>query len=253
MSEAELFGILAWGWLGVGAIAFGLLWFVTAPYGRHVRSGWGPTISSNLGWVLMECPAVLVFGGFFLLGDRQTAPVHLVFLAMWMLHYVNRAFVFPFRRRGGQRPMPLSIVGGGFLFNLVNGYLQSRWLNTLSPLYDVDWLTDPRFVVGAAVFVAGWAINTHSDGVLRDLRRSKDTGYVIPTRGLFRWVSNANYFGEMVEWTGWAIATWSLPGAVFALWTIANLAPRAFSNHRWYRETFDDYPEHRKALIPFLL
>jgi len=39
-------------------------------------------------------------------------------------------------------------------------------------------------------------------------------------------------------------------GLAFAVWTIANLAPRARSNHKWYRETFPDYPENRKALLP---
>jgi len=37
------------------------------------------------------------------------------------------------------------------------------------------------------------------------------------------------------------------------LWTIANLAPRALANHKWYKETFPEYPSQRKALIPFFL
>jgi hypothetical protein len=57
----------------------------------------------------------------------------------------------------------------------------------------------------------------------------------------------------MIEWTGWAIATLSLPGLVFALWTAANLAPRALKHHAWYRKTFPDYPQSRKAIIPFVL
>jgi 3-oxo-5-alpha-steroid 4-dehydrogenase 1 len=35
--------------------------------------------------------------------------------------------------------------------------------------------------------------------------------------------------------------------------TIANLVPRAFQTHRWYREKFPDYPSERRVLIPFLL
>ncbi|MDH5284165.1 MAG: 3-oxo-5-alpha-steroid 4-dehydrogenase, partial [Gemmatimonadota bacterium] len=34
--------------------------------------------------------------------------------------------------------------------------------------------------------------------------------------------------------------------------TVANLAPRAWSHHRWYLEKFPDYPPDRKALIPHL-
>jgi protein-S-isoprenylcysteine O-methyltransferase Ste14 len=69
---------------------------------------------------------------------------------------------------------------------------------------------------------------------------------------MYRWISCPNYFGEIVEWIGWAIATWSLAGLAFALWTAANLAPRARSHHQWYRESFADYPQERKALVPRL-
>ena len=45
--------------------------------------------------------------------------------------------------------------------------------------------------------------------------------------GMFKYVTAANYFGEILEWTGFAIACWSLPAFAFAWWTFANLAPRA--------------------------
>jgi hypothetical protein len=39
---------------------------------------------------------------------------------------------------------------------------------------------------------------------------------------------------------------------MFFLFTAANLVPRAAQNHRWYRETFPDYPRERRALIPWM-
>jgi hypothetical protein len=66
-------------------------------------------------------------------------------------------------------------------------------------------------------------------------------------------VSAPNYLGEIVEWSGWALATWSLAGLAFALYTTANLAPRALANHRWYRQQFPGYPPERRALLPHLL
>ena len=45
---------------------------------------------------------------------------------------------------------------------------------------------------------------------------------------------------------------WNLGALSFFAWTVANLAPRAFSIHKWYRGKFDDYPPERKALIPFI-
>jgi steroid 5-alpha reductase family enzyme len=140
----------------------------------------------------------------------------------------------------------------GHFFNLVNAYLQARYLFTLGPQQGVEWLADSRFLSGLAVFAAGFCINLHSDHVLRNLRGAADSGYKVPHRGMFRFVSCPNYLGEIVEWCGWALMTWSLPGLAFALWTAANLAPRARSHHRWYVKTFPDYPAGRRALVPFL-
>ena len=72
------------------------------------------------------------------------------------------------------------------------------------------------------------------------------------TDGMFRVIRHPNYLGEIIEWIGWAIATWSLAGLAFAVWTAANLVPRARSHHQWYRESFADYPPDRKALVPRL-
>ena len=66
-------------------------------------------------------------------------------------------------------------------------------------------------------------------------------------------MSSPNYLGEMIEWLGWAIMTWSLAGLVFFFWTVANLLPRAVANHKWYKKKFPDYPSDRKAIIPYLL
>jgi steroid 5-alpha reductase family enzyme len=95
-------------------------------------------------------------------------------------------------------------------------------------------------------------INVHSDHILRNLRKPGGIGYKIPRGGLFRWITSPNYFGEIMEWCGWAIATWSLAGIAFAAFTFANLAPRAWSHHKWYNKTFSNYPKNRKAIIPFI-
>ena len=55
---------------------------------------------------------------------------------------------------------------------------------------------------------------------------------VLDEGGLFEYVSGANYFSECVEWTGFAIACWSWPSLVMALFTIMFLCPRALQYHR---------------------
>ena len=79
-----------------------------------------------------------------------------------------------------------------------------------------------------------------------------ETGYKIPRGGAFELVSGANFFGEIVEWSGFALAAWSLPGLAFAIFTFANIGPRAASHHRWYLTKFPEYPRSRRAVIPFV-
>ena len=76
------------------------------------------------------------------------------------------------------------------------------------------------------MFITGMMINVWADSVLLSLRRG-DEGYKIPRGGLYEYVSSPNYFGEIVEWLGWAVMTWSLAGLSFFLYTAANLGPRA--------------------------
>ena len=202
----------------------------------------------------MEAPTLIVFDVLWLIGDYPTSAASLVFAAMWHLHYVNRTLIFPFRIRGDKdKRMPALVMLMGVIFNCGNGYVQARWIFTLSGGYPTEWLADPRFLVGAAVFLTGWYINLQADDILRNLRKPGETGYKIPKGGFYRWVSCPNYFGEVVEWTGWAIATWSIGGLAFAFWTFANLVPRALTNHKWYRDKFDDYPAERRAVIPYVL
>jgi len=103
------------------------------------------------------------------------------------------------------------------------------------------------------IFVAGAFINQRADHLLIHLRKPGETGYKVPRGFLFDYISCPNHFGEIVEWIGFAIMTWSLPGLSFAIWTAANLIPRALNHHEWYQETFDDYPKGRKAVIPSLV
>jgi 3-oxo-5-alpha-steroid 4-dehydrogenase 1 len=251
VKEPTVFNVLLVAWLVLAAVVAVTLLFIVAPYGRHSRKGWGYAIGNKLGWVLMEAPAPLTFAVCFFLGGGF-GITGIVFLALWEAHYLHRAFIYPFGLRGGARRMPLSVVSFGFFFNLMNGYLNGRYIFTFSGGYGAAWLADPRFIVGALLFITGFVINRQADQVLKGLRRPGESDYKVPDSWLYRRVSSPNYLGEIIIWTGWAVATWSLPGLVFAVWTVANLLPRARANHAWYRANFPDYPPQRKALLPGL-
>jgi 3-oxo-5-alpha-steroid 4-dehydrogenase 1 len=251
MNEVAFFWGLLVAMLVLSVVTCTALFLITAPYGRHTRGGWGPQISSTAGWIIMEAPASLGFFAFYFAGEARAATVPLALLALWQLHYLNRAFIYPFRRRGGDKPMPAAVALLGCAFNVANTYLNARFITHFGH-YSSGWLADPRFGAGVLVFAVGFAINQHADHVLRTLRRPGERGYKIPAGGLYRFVSAPNYFGEILEWTGFALAAWSPAALAFVAWTVANLLPRAWANHRWYRQTFPDYPTARRALVPFL-
>ena len=253
MTETTLHRALVWAVFALAALTMPALLRFKAPYGRHYGgTGWGPAIPNKLGWIVMELPATILFGCVYASGRAAVETVPLVFLAMWQLHYLNRTFIYPLRTRTAGRRMPAIVVVSGFAFNLLNAYVNARFISHFGE-YGVEWLADPRFLGGAALFFTGFALNLHSDNILLRLRPPGRDDYSIPNGGAFRYVSCPNYLGEILEWGGWALATWSTAGLAFFVYAVANLGPRALSNHRWYRERFDDYPPDRKALIPGLI
>ena len=253
MTEATLHRTLVWAVFALAALTLVSLLRFRAPYGRHYAgTGWGPAIPNRLGWILMELPATALFAYVYATGEAAAQTVPLILLAMWQGHYLNRTFVYPFRTRTSGKRMPLVVVLSGFAFNVLNAYVNARFISHFGA-YDIAWLGDPRFIAGATVFLCGLALNIHSDNVLLRLRKQGGPDYSIPRGGLFRHVSCPNYLGEIVEWGGWALATWSAAGLAFFVYAAANLGPRALSSHRWYRERFADYPADRKALIPGVL
>ncbi|MEE3375847.1 MAG: 3-oxo-5-alpha-steroid 4-dehydrogenase [Candidatus Cryptobacteroides sp.] len=239
----------------MAVVVFVSLFFVDAGYGRFYAPKWGPAIDNRLGWMLMEAPVFVAMLLLWWLSDRREDGIRLVFLLLFELHYFHRAFVFPWLMRGRSK-MPLSIIGTAVLFNTLNAYMQGGWLFYVSPVdyYSADWLTSVPFLVGTALFLLGMGVNIHSDRIIRNLRKPGDTAHYLPRGGMFRWVTSANYFGELVEWTGFAILTWSVSGAVFALWTFANLAPRAARIYNGYRQEFPEQLDTRttKRIIPFI-
>ncbi len=251
--DSNTFFAFIWGWALLGLAVFVLLLFVTAPYGRHSRKDWGPNIPNRWAWVFMEFPSLLVFILSFLLGPNGVQPVTWIFFAIYVSHYTNRSIIWPWRTRTSGKQMPLVVALMAVCFNLVNGFINGYYFSAFARVYTWDWLTDLRFILGIIVFSAGVFINWWSDQILLNLRKGGKKGYFIPRGGMFRWISCPNFFGEILEWTGFAIMTWSPAALVFALWSFFNLVPRALDHHKWYKKTFPDYPKERKAILPGLL
>jgi steroid 5-alpha reductase family enzyme len=179
--------------------------------------------------------------------------VSVVFIAVYVVHYFNRGFIFTLRVKVAGKRMPVVSMLSSMMFYIVNSYLIGYYFGALKA-YPLEWLWDPRFIMGMGVFLAGFVINIQSDNILMRLRGPGETGYKIPRGGMYRYVSCPNYLGEIMEWIGFAIMSWSLMGAVYALWVALPLLPQAMLAHRWYLEKFGDkYPVERKAVFPHVL
>lgn len=242
-------------------MVFVALYFVKAGYGMFRTARWGISLPNKLAWVLMEAPVFVVM---FVLWARSGAafafPQYLFFL-LFQLHYLQRSFIFPLLMKGKNR-MPIAVVAMGVVFNVLNGVMQAGGIFWFPPtdeagvsLYvaGADYLLRPHALTGLVLFFGGMLVNLHSDHVIRHLRSPGDTRHYLPARGMYRYVTSANYLGELVEWTGFALLTASPAAWVFVWWTAANLIPRAHAIYGHYVEEFGAQAVgNRKRIIPWV-
>ena len=241
---------------GIAFIVFVALYFVKAGYGMFRTPSWGLSINNKTAWVCMESPVFVVMLVLWVCSGVGYALPQFLFFLLFQLHYLQRSFVFPFLMKGKSR-MPVAIMAMGIVFNVLNGVMQAGglfWFNEYVPTgIGLGYLLQPNALAGLALFAVGMGINLHSDHVIRHLRKPGDTRHYLPQKGMYRYVTSANYFGELVEWTGFAILTASPAAWVFVWWTAANLVPRANAIYHKYCDEFGtEAVGKRKRIIPFI-
>ena len=233
-------------WIIIGLIIFPINLIYKAPYGRHTSKKWGVSINNKLGWIIMELPALLVCPAIYFY-FKIDFDISIMFICLWIIHYFNRTIIFPFRIKTKGKKMPIAIVISAFFFNIVNGLINGYFLSNIN-LHSVSIF----LITGFLLFVLGLYINISSDNKLINLRKIKK-GYFIPKGGLFKYISCPNFFGEILEWFGFALMTFNIGSLSFFIWTCCNLIPRALAHHKWYKNKFNEYPKERKAILPFLI
>lgn len=253
--DRESFNIFLWTMSGVALIVFIALYFVRAGYGMFRSAQWGPSINNRLGWVLMESPVCFMVLMLWAQSEFYFQWPQCLFLLLFLLHYVQRSFVFPLLMKGRSR-MPLTIMLMGITFNVLNSMMQVGgllWFPPQSYLLGASYLLQPQAIIGLLIFLVGMGINLHSDHVIRHLRQPGDTRHYLPQRGMYRYVTSANYFGELVEWSGFAMLADTPAAWVFVWWTAANLVPRANAIYYKYVDEFGaEAVGRRKRIIPFI-
>lgn len=255
MITESIFNSLIYGMLALAVVVFVSLYFVTAGYGQFRTKQWGWSIDNKLGWVLMEVPVFLVMLAIWSVSPLKWHLPQLVLFGLFELHYFQRSLVFPFLLKGKSK-MPVAIMLMGIVFNLINGVIQGGglyWFPNPDFEQGVSSLLRPNAIIGILLFVVGMVVNLHSDHVIRHLRKPGDTKHYLPQKGMYRYVTSANYLGEIMEWTGFAIAAATLAAWVFPIWTAANLVPRAHAIYNKYKKEFGkEALADRKRIIPFI-
>lgn len=129
---------------------------------------------------MMESPVFVAMCVLWLMSGRTWEAGPLALFVLFQTHYLQRAFIFPLLLRGESK-MPLGIVVMGMAFNTLNALMQGGWIFYVSPEgYYADWFAKPYIYVGGAMFLAGMAVNLHSDHIIRHLRKPGDTRHYIP-------------------------------------------------------------------------
>ncbi|TFK33936.1 3-oxo-5-alpha-steroid 4-dehydrogenase-domain-containing protein [Crucibulum laeve] len=231
--------------------------------------------------------------------DAVSGPQKLI-IVMYLTHYIHRALVSPPRISPSSTPKNHpAVVFYGVLFNITNGFLLGTFIASPFGKATLQHFT-LKFILGFTLWAVGFQWKTAHEKILVDIETRAATGgkdrdeknastdatTSIPHGHLFKYVSFPDYFCELVQWLGFAIATAPLPlpqtSLISALNPVTlisdlrkpsylfapNLSPpyillfaelawtafRAQKGHRLYKEKFGaKYPEERKALIPFVL
>uniref|UniRef100_A0A914KPD9 Steroid 5-alpha reductase C-terminal domain-containing protein n=1 Tax=Meloidogyne incognita TaxID=6306 RepID=A0A914KPD9_MELIC len=219
---------------------------IRAMYGRYSSESLFANISipAKFAWFLQELPSLLI--PLFVIWHRGLYNIpfeNSIALAI--------SLIYPWLIRGG-KPTPIHLFLLGFIFATWNGYIQGCF-HVKYANYGKGYFWTFGSLFGTFLFLSGMFINLRADFILRTLRRPGEKCYKIPHGGMFKYVSCANFLGEIIEWIGYAIYAQSTASLAFALFTAANTIPRAKLHHKWYLNKFgNNYPQDRKAVIPFI-
>lgn len=123
---------------------------------------------------------------------------------------------------------------------------------------------NPMNVSGILIFTLGFLLQYNSSVILASLRRrvrpsdNKELvvtyDHMIPYGGLFSLVSCPHYTAEIVIYFGlFLVSSFDSCFGVILFNVICNHLMMSELSHKWYRETFREYPKERRMLIPFVL
>ncbi|XP_070554225.1 polyprenal reductase-like [Ptychodera flava] len=129
---------------------------------------------------------------------------------------------------------------------------RAPYKNVADVLNYIEWY----HILGICLFLWGSWHQYRINIIFANLR-SKDVDkntHKIPYGDWFEYVSNPHYLAEIIIYIGGAVVL----GCQHTLWwwvlafVISNQVAAGSAYHTWYKEKFEDYPAHRKIIIPWI-
>ena len=237
------------GFLISDVFIFITLFFIKAYYGKFYNSkSLLPTINTKISWIIQEIPCVIVT--LFYMLKLYSTSYQFIFSFPFLFHYIHRSLVFPFMITSSKNN-PLEITIMAFTFCLLNAIMQN---NSIIYMSYSESSINVWFISGVAIFLLGMFTNIFHDYYMMSLRKSSKN-YIFPKGYLYNYITCPNYFGEIIEWIGYAIMCQNFSSLVFAVSTFANLFPRGISYYQWYKGKFKEEfrDKNIKAIIPYII
>lgn len=113
-------------------------------------------------------------------------------------------------------------------------------------------------VLCCMLFHMCWREQYKSNMIFVDLRKDESGNQVteehrIPTGRFFNLITSPHYLFEILIYTIiFCLIPQSNSWMYCTLWVISNQVENAWLTHKWYKDTFKNYPKTRKAIIPFV-
>lgn len=113
-------------------------------------------------------------------------------------------------------------------------------------------------VLSLTLYVAGSFLNTWSEWERKLWKNKPENRGLLFTEGLFRFSRNINYFGDVLLFAGWAVATdtwWNawVPVAMACSFYFHHIPDKEVYLAQKYSQDWPRYLSNTKALIPYLL
>ena len=149
----------------------------SAPYGKFLRKGWGPSVRSKWAWMIMELPSPVLMAYFFFTSDQKNLAL-VIFILFWLVHYLHRTFIYPFTQSGRDKSYPFILVCMAFMFNCLNGFVNGYGVFHLL-IYSSSWLLSWQFITGTIIFVFGFIINKIADEKIKSISKGSQFTYLV--------------------------------------------------------------------------